>query len=63
MPANCTVVGVPGRIVKRDNKKPRMDLDQVNLPDPVLDAIIALQNENRELREIVMNLQREIEHD
>ena len=30
VPANCTVVGVPGRIVKRDNKKPRMDLDQVN---------------------------------
>lgn len=63
VPPNCTVVGVPGRIVKRDNKKPRMDLDQVNLPDPVLDAIIALRNENRELREIVTNLQREIEHD
>ena len=58
VPANCTVVGVPGRIVKRDNKKPRMDLDQVNLPDPVLDAIIELQKENRELREIVTNLQR-----
>ena len=63
VPPNCTVVGVPGRIVKRDNKKPRMDLDQVNLPDPVLDAIIELQKENRELKEIVMNLQREIEHD
>ena len=63
VPANCTVVGVPGRIVKRDNKKPRMDLDQVNLPAPVLDAIIELQRENRELREIVTNLQREIEHD
>ena len=63
VPANCTVVGVPGRIVKRDNKKPRMDLDQVNLPDPVLDAIIELQKENRELREIVTNLQSEIEHD
>jgi serine O-acetyltransferase len=57
VPANCTVVGVPGRIVKRDNKKPRMDLDQVNLPDPVLDAIIELQRENRELREIVTELQ------
>ena len=57
VPANCTVVGVPGRIVKRDNKKPRMDLDQVNLPDPVLDAIIELQKENRELREIVTELQ------
>lgn len=63
VPPNCTVVGVPGRIVKRDNKKPRMDLDQVNLPDPVLDAIIALRNENRELREIVTKLQKEIEHD
>jgi serine O-acetyltransferase len=63
VPPNCTVVGVPGRIVKRDNKKPRMDLDQVNLPDPVLDAIIELQKENRELREMITNLQGEIEHD
>ena len=63
VPPNCTVVGVPGRIVKRDNKKPRMDLDQVNLPDPVLDAIIELQKENRELKRIVAKLQREIEHD
>lgn len=63
VPPNCTVVGVPGRIVKRDNKKPRMDLDQVNLPDPVLDAIIELQKENRELKKAVAKLQREIEHD
>lgn len=63
VPPNCTVVGVPGRIVKRDNKKPRVDLDQVNLPDPVLDAIIELQKENRELKEAVTKLQREIEHD
>lgn len=63
VPSNCTVVGVPGRIVKRDNKKPRMDLDQVNLPDPVLDAIIALRNENQELREMITNLQKEIEND
>lgn len=64
VPPNCTVVGVPGRIVKRDNKKlPRTDLDQVNLPDPVLDAIISLQKENRELRKIVTKLQREIEND
>ncbi len=63
VPPNCTVVGVPGRIVKRDNKKPRMDLDQVNLPDPVLDAIIELQKENRELRKSVAKLQREIEND
>ena len=36
VPPNCTVVGVPGRIVKRDDMKmPRNDMDQVHLPDPV----------------------------
>ena len=40
VPPNCTVVGVPGRIVRMDNKKvPRMDMDQVNLPDPMLEDI------------------------
>ena len=64
VPPNSTVVGVPGRVVKRNNKKmPRAEMDQVNLPDPVLDALIALQKENRELREIVTQLQKEIEHD
>lgn len=64
VPPNSTVVGVPGRVVKRNNQKmPRAEMDQVNLPDPVLDALIALQKENRELREIVTQLQREIEHD
>ena len=34
VPPNCTVVGVPGRIVKRDNvKMPRSDMDQCHLPD------------------------------
>ena len=52
VPPNCTVVGIPGRIVKKDSIRiPRNDLDQVNLPDPVLDAISELQAENRKLRE------------
>ena len=64
VPPNSTVVGVPGRVVKRNNKKmPRAEMDQVNLPDPVLDALIALRKENEELREIVTKLQKEIEHD
>ena len=47
VPPNCTVVGVPGRIVRMDNKKvPRMDMDQVHLPDPVLEDIRKLQEEN-----------------
>lgn len=64
VPPNSTVVGVPGRVVKRNNKKmPRAEMDQVNLPDPVLDALIALRKENEELREIVTKLQEEIKHD
>ncbi len=52
VPPNSTVVGVPGRVVKRDNVKiPRMDMDQVSLPDPILSDINQLKQENRELRE------------
>ena len=50
VPPNCTVVGVPGRIVKRDDKKVlRSEMDQINLPDPVLSDIRELQKESREL--------------
>lgn len=50
VPPNCTVVGVPGRIVRMDNKKvPRSDMDQVHLPDPVLTDIRELQEENIKL--------------
>lgn len=51
VPPNCTVVGVPGRIVKQDNIKiPRSDMDQVHLPDPVLNDLMQLRMENEELR-------------
>ena len=52
VPPNCTVVGVPGRIVKRDNVAiPRDTLDQVHLPDPVMDDINRLTQENKQLKE------------
>lgn len=52
VPPNSTVVGVPGRVVKRDNMKvPREDLDQVHLPDPVFNDLTALQDENKWLKE------------
>lgn len=53
VPANSTVVGVPARIIKRDNvrvEEPQKTLDQINLPDPVLGDITKLQKENEELR-------------
>ena len=52
VPPNCTVVGVPGRVVKRENQKvPRSDMDQVHLPDPTMDDIHYLQKENQRLRQ------------
>jgi serine O-acetyltransferase len=52
IPPNSTVVGVPGRVVKRDNvKTPREDMDQVHLPDPVYNDLIRLQQENEKLKE------------
>ena len=50
VPPNCTVVGVPGRIVKQDNVKvPRSDMDQVNLPDPIMEELLELRKENADL--------------
>ena len=61
VPPNCTVVGVPGRIVKRDNiKVPRSDMDQVHLPDPVMEDIIVLQQENSALCNKIIDLEKEI---
>lgn len=51
VPPNCTVVGVPGRVVRMGNQKvPRTDMDQVHLPDPVLNDLRELHNENKRLK-------------
>lgn len=61
VPPNSTVVGVPGRVVKRDNVKvPSADLDQVNLPDPVMNAIDNLKKENEELKLTIQEIITEI---
>lgn len=40
VPANCTVVGVPGRIVIREGRRVRgIDLNHGELPDPVSEAL------------------------
>ena len=61
VPPNCTVVGVPGRVVKRDNiRTPQDDMDQVHLPDPVKEDITVLQHENAELVNRVLDLEKEV---
>jgi serine O-acetyltransferase len=47
VPPGATVVGIPGRIVE-DHRKPFMDLEHGNLPDPVAEAIrFVLGNQDR----------------
>ncbi|MDE7061680.1 MAG: serine O-acetyltransferase, partial [Lachnospiraceae bacterium] len=58
VPPNCTVVGVPGRIVRRDNVKvPWDDLDQCHLPDPVKEDLTILQRENSRLCNRIIDLE------
>lgn len=58
VPPNSTVVGVPGRVVRRDNQKlPRETMDQVHLPDPVREDILNLQQANTELINRVLELE------
>ena len=39
VPPNSTVVGVPGRIIIRNDVRVNNDLDQIHLPDPVMNDI------------------------
>jgi serine O-acetyltransferase len=46
VPANSTVVGVPGHIARKDGKKVQgINLNHTSLPDPVMQALEKLQHE------------------
>lgn len=59
VPPNCTVVGVPGRVVKMgDQKIPRMELDQIHLPDPISNDIRELQADNLRLHSRILEMEK-----
>lgn len=61
VPPNCTVVGVPGRIVRRNNQKlVREDLNQVDLPDPVNEDIKTLKYANSEMTNRILELEQQV---
>ena len=61
VPPNCTVVGIPGRVVKQENVRvPRYSMDHIHLPDPVQDDLRTLQRENSQLVNRVLDLEKEI---
>lgn len=61
VPPGSTVVGVPGRVVKRiDPDHPQDKLDHVHLPDPVRQDITNLQQANSALTNRLLELEQEM---
>lgn len=61
VPANCTVVGVPGHCVKRQNIRlasaPTVDLEHGKLPDPIEDELENLRERVKELENIIKRME------
>lgn len=55
---NSTCVGVPGRIVRREGKRP-LNLDQIHIPDPVSQEMCKLQIKLQALEKEIENLKKE----
>lgn len=61
VPPNSTVVGVPGRVVKRFNQTlPQDTMNQTDLPDPVREDIVCLQRANTELINRLLEVESEL---
>ena len=61
VPPNCTVVGIPGRVVRQKNMKvPRTSMDHCHLPDPVLDDLKTLQKEYTEVTNRLLEVEKEL---
>lgn len=59
VPDDCTVVGIPGEVVKRAGIKTRdEDLMHNELPDPMREKIEELENEIKELKEIIEQMRK-----
>ena len=51
IPDNCTAVGIPARVVRRDGEKVQ-DLDQIHIPDPVAQEIRRLEERIEQLEKM-----------
>lgn len=51
VPANATVVGVPGRITRQDGKKIDLQMDHVHVNDPVMQNMVELLRRIKALEE------------
>lgn len=61
VPTCSTVVGVPGRVVKRGNMAlPQETLNHADLPDPIKEDIANLRHANSEMVNRILELERQI---
>lgn len=61
VPPNSTVVGVPGRVVKRGSMTlPQETMNQTDLPDPVREDISCLQKADTEMTNRLFELEEEL---
>ncbi|KAB7666118.1 serine O-acetyltransferase [Bacillus sp. B1-b2] len=59
VPANSTVVGIPGRVKVQDGIKINKDLNHCDLPDPLSDRLKEMELEMTQLRNLIKELQEE----
>lgn len=61
VPPGSTVVGVPGRVVKRGSRAlPQETMNQTDLPDPVKEDIAGLRQASSRMAERILELEREL---
>lgn len=64
VPPNTTVVGIPGRVVKRNGEREKvLDLTHENLPDPLIDTIADLVSSINALEKKVEELEEKLKKD
>ncbi|RKD33811.1 serine O-acetyltransferase [Thermohalobacter berrensis] len=64
VPENCTVVGIPGRVVKKDNRRLRpvhkeIDLEHGKMPDPIAEELNKLRERISELEDYIYKNRKE----
>jgi len=59
VPPNSTVVGVPGRVVIQDGKRINKDFNHCDLPDPIADRLMEMQDELNQLKKQLSELKDE----
>jgi serine O-acetyltransferase len=59
IPSGCTAVGVPARVVRRDNQRvtEKQDMDQVHIPDPVSQELCRLQYRVEQLEKLLSEME------